>query len=406
MHDLLARRWKFLALRCENVPAFWAVYALILVETIGEGVLAIPIAVAKIGPLAGVGILIVIGVVNTLTILSLAEASARNGSVRYGVAYLGRVVQDYLGRTWAFVVVIAVTVIQVLALVSDYVGFSTTMAEATHLPAAVWAGAIFLVCFYFLRKGSFASATGVVFLIGGLNVATILALLVMTIPHVDLEKVLYTEFSLGGAKAFDPSWLQLGLGVIFSAYLGHLGVVNSAQFALRRDSSARSLVWGSIAAQVSLIIIYSLWVVAVNGTIDPSVLAAQSGTALVPLASQLGPLIYVLGSALIFLGIGVGSIVTALGFLPGQRMAAEDFSGDDLASTRREASSRERPLSPALAILVGRHSGHRHFWLRGMAPCDGKAVVYESLELSWSSGRSAHCRSISSSSPCRQPGEG
>jgi hypothetical protein len=48
-------RWlKTLNLRLEKLPPFWAVYAFILVETVGEGVLAIPIAVAKIGPLAGI----------------------------------------------------------------------------------------------------------------------------------------------------------------------------------------------------------------------------------------------------------------------------------------------------------------------------------------------------------------
>ena len=313
MNGVLASRWNVLTARCEKLPVFWTVYALILAETVGEGVLAIPIAVAKIGPLAGVGVLIVIGSVNAITIVSIAEASARNGSIRYGAAYLGRVVHDYLGRDWTLVLVFAVTAIQILALVSYYVGFSTTMAEATHTPATIWAAAIFLVCFHFLRKGSFASATGVVLLIGSLNLGTVLLLLVMTMPHIELNNILHSGFSFSGARAFEPSWLQLVFGVIFSAYLGHLGVVNSAQFALRRDASARSLIWGSVAGLLTLIFVYSLWVIAVNGAIDPSVLAEQSGTALVPLADKFGPSIYLLGSSLIFLGIGVGSIVTALG---------------------------------------------------------------------------------------------
>jgi Transmembrane amino acid transporter protein len=100
MGTMLTRGWRHLAASVEKVPVFWDVYALILVETVGEGVLAIPIAVAKIGPLAGVGVLILIGVVNMITIASMAEASARNGSIRYGGSYLGRVVQDYLGQHW------------------------------------------------------------------------------------------------------------------------------------------------------------------------------------------------------------------------------------------------------------------------------------------------------------------
>ena len=86
MDSVLARRWGVLSAGFERLPPFWAVYGLVLVETMGEGVLAIPIAVAKIGPLAGVGVLIVIGLVNMVTIAALAEASARNGSIRYGEA--------------------------------------------------------------------------------------------------------------------------------------------------------------------------------------------------------------------------------------------------------------------------------------------------------------------------------
>jgi len=70
MNGVLASRWNVLTARCEKLPVFWTVYALILAETVGEGVLAIPIAVAKIGPLAGVGVLIVIGIVNAITILN------------------------------------------------------------------------------------------------------------------------------------------------------------------------------------------------------------------------------------------------------------------------------------------------------------------------------------------------
>lgn len=84
MDTILTRGWRGLAVSLENVPVFWAVYALVLVETVCEGVLAIPIAITKIGPLAGVGVLILTGVVNMITIASIAEASARNGSIRYG----------------------------------------------------------------------------------------------------------------------------------------------------------------------------------------------------------------------------------------------------------------------------------------------------------------------------------
>ncbi|HEY5704393.1 MAG TPA: aromatic amino acid transport family protein, partial [Terrimicrobiaceae bacterium] len=117
-------RWlKMLNLRLEKLPPFWTVYAFILVETVGEGVLAIPIAVAKIGPLAGIVVLIIIGIVIMITIAALAEVSARSGSIRYGEAYLGRLVHDYLGSTGTVVLALSVAAIQLLALISYFVGF-------------------------------------------------------------------------------------------------------------------------------------------------------------------------------------------------------------------------------------------------------------------------------------------
>ncbi len=307
-------RWlKALNLRLEKLPPFWAVYAFILVETVGEGILAIPIAVAKIGPLAGIVVLIIIGIVNMITIAALAEASARSGSIRYGDAYLGRLVHDYLGSTGTVVLALSVAAIQLLALISYFVGFSATMAEATNIPSPAWAAAIFIVCFYFLRKGAFASTIAVVLITGTLNVGIILLLSLLTIPHIRVENFLNAGVSHAGFAAFEPSLFQLVFGVIFSAYLGHLGVANSAQIALRKDTSARSLVWGSLAAQGSLMLIYCLWVFVVNGAISPSLLAREAGTVLVPLASRIGYPSYLLGSVVMVLGIGVASIVTALG---------------------------------------------------------------------------------------------
>ena len=376
MGSVFTRRWGELTASLENLPPFWAVYGLILVETLGEGVLAIPIAVAKIGPLAGVGVLIVIGLVNIVTIAAIAEASARNGSIRYGEVYLGRMVHDYLGGAGTVVLALSVAVIQLLALVSYFVGFSATMAEATHIPSAAWAASIFLVCFYFLRKGAFASTIAVVLLTGGLNVGIILLLSLLTLPHIHVENILEASVPLAGLKSFEPSLFQLVFGVIFSAYLGHLGVANSAQIALRRDASARSLIWGSVAAQGSLMVIYCLWVLVVNGAISPSVLADEAGTALVPLASVIGPTSYLLGSIVMVLGIGVASIVTALGLF---YLVREWLPKSVEAAFDSQKALRIRP--PGLGTIQGAVLGHRGRFMLSASPVLAVFVYVEWLLL-------------------------
>jgi DNA-binding MarR family transcriptional regulator len=77
---------------------------------------------------------------------------------------------------------------------------------------------------------------------------------------------------------------------------------------LRRDPSARSLIWGCAAAQLTAMLVYCLFVLAVNGAVAPATLAHEPGTAISPLAQEVGPAVLVLGSVFVVLGLGMVSI--------------------------------------------------------------------------------------------------
>jgi hypothetical protein len=81
--------WSALAKRLERLPPLWTAYALTLTEAVGSTILALPIALAMIGPLPGVAILVMLGLVNVLTVAFLAEAITRSGTMRYGSASSG-----------------------------------------------------------------------------------------------------------------------------------------------------------------------------------------------------------------------------------------------------------------------------------------------------------------------------
>jgi hypothetical protein len=55
-------------------------------------------------------------------------------------------------------------------------------------------------------------------------------------------------------------------------------------------------------------LVYSLWVIAVNGAVPPAALVNQSGTVLTPLAGELGPVAYIIGLVFVILGMGMSSI--------------------------------------------------------------------------------------------------
>src|SRR5205823_4731962 len=123
----------------------------------------------------------------------------------------------------------------------------------------------------------------------------------------------------------EPALLGLIFGVIFAAYFGHFSVNSCARTVLQRDPGGRSLILGCMAAQASAMILYILWIVAVNGSIAPQVLTGFSGTVLTPLAQLAGPAVNVFGVLLAILAMGMASIHFSLAlfftvreWIPGQ----------------------------------------------------------------------------------------
>ncbi len=305
-------RWasKALAEWLEALPPFWIAFALTLTRTVGAAILALPIAAAKVGPLVGIGLLILLGLVNVLTIVSYAEASARSGTVRYRRHFFGRMVGDYLGRDGFLAYTSIIVTRLVLGLLIHYVGFSTVLADATSIPAEIWAVALLLVSLYYVRRRSFSATVASALLVGLTNIGLILVLSLVALPYVQLSHLTRTPFL--ETETIDPSTWRLIFGVILLAYAGHGSVNNGARVVLQRDPSMRSLIWGTVAAQLGTIGLYCVWVLAVNGSIDATVLDSQSGTALAPLAARIGPIVHVLGTAFAVLSLGMKSIYKSL----------------------------------------------------------------------------------------------
>jgi len=307
-------RWAWTALAgwLESLPPFWTAFALTLTETVGAGILALPIALADVGPLAGVVILVLMGLANVLTIAYMAEAIARSGTIRYGSAFLGRVVTDYLGRAGSLLLSLGLITECVLTLWPYYIGLSTTLANATRIPAPVWVALLFLIGLYYLRRETLSATIASALVIGAINIGLILILSLLAFTSLRPTNLLHVNVPFLGGRPFDPSILQLIFGVILLAYFGHLSVSNCARIVLHRDPSARALIGGTVTAQVVVMVIYCIWVLAVNGAIAPQALAGQSGTALAPLAAEIGPVVHVLGSVFVILGMGMGTIHSSL----------------------------------------------------------------------------------------------
>ncbi len=308
LKEQLRWRWAGLAQRLENLPPFWTAYALTVTETIGAGILALPIALAGVGPIAGVMLLLVLGLVNILTITGNAEAITRNGNMRYGSSFLGRLVDDYLGKTGMVVLSVALLVKITFSLNAFYFGVATTLADTAGGSPMLWAALLFIAGFYFLRRESLDATIASALVIGAVNIALILIISFLTLPHVRLENLQYVNVPLITGEPLDTSIFALIFGVMLAAYFGHTSAANAAKVVLRRDPTGKALLWGNTAALATAMGLYILWVVAVNGSIAPDVLAATSGTVLTPLADVVGPVVIVLGTLFVVLGMGMITI--------------------------------------------------------------------------------------------------
>src|SRR5260370_2794044 len=292
---------------------------------VGVSIRGLRVGLGGLGPLAGVVLLGVIGLINVLRIAAMGEAVTRNGSIRYQGSYLGRLVQDYLGRSGSTLLTSMVVLYCVLALIALYFGFALTLAGVTPVPAEVWAGVLFLIGLYFVRRNTLRATVTSALVVGVISISLILILSVLALSHLRPVYLLYAHVPFLNGGSFEPALLGLTFGVVFSAYFGHFSASSCARTVLQSDPGGRSLIWGCIAAQASAIALYILWVVAVNAAIAPHTLSVLSATALTPLANLIGPAASVCGALLAIFAMGIASIHTSLAlfftvraWIPGQ----------------------------------------------------------------------------------------
>jgi amino acid permease len=314
-----------LAQRIERLPPFWIAYALALTETITEGILVVPIAVAGIGPMAGVVVLIVLGLINLVTLGALAEAITRNGSMRYGAAYFGRLVAELLGRPGSISLSVALGIFNAVVLLVYLLGFASVLWGATGIPEEIWVLLLFAVNAWVLRREVLDETVATAVVVGVTNIALILAITAIAFANVDPANLAYRNVPFLDGDGLDPVILQLVFGVIIVSYFGHTSAANASKLILGQDPSGRALLLGNLAALASVIALYCLIVVGFAGALGPEPLVGTRGTAITPLAAVAGPIIDVLGSIYVVLAVGLGSLYCSLGlynqvieYLPGR----------------------------------------------------------------------------------------
>lgn len=197
-------------------------------------------ALAGWGPALAVVLLVVFGVVNVLTIAAIVEAITRDGAIRYGSAYFGRLVRTYLGDAATAVLTPELLIFLLVVLVAFYIGVATTMADVTAVPATAWAAGLFIVGVVILRRENLNATVASALLVGVVNIALILALALLALPSRGGCPPALCEPAArrGIVRRVRP---HLVFGVLLAAYFGHTSAGNAAKVVFRRDPSGRAL---------------------------------------------------------------------------------------------------------------------------------------------------------------------
>jgi amino acid permease len=308
-------RWATAAVarRLEELPPFWV--ALLLTLPVGPGLLALPIAVAGIGVLPAILLLIFFGLLSALTAADLAEGVARSGTTRFGLGYLGQLVSEYLGNAGSVLLTVILMIDNFLVLIVFYLGVAGTLEVALRLPAELWIAAMFGVGLYFLSRKSLNSTVASALVVTTINIVLLVAIPMFALPLIQPANLARMQMPLVRGQPFDPAVLTLIFGVMLCNFFSHMLIANYGKVILRRDASARSWIWGCVAAIGVTTLISCLWVVAFNGALSPEALARETGTALTALAQQVGPVVSWLGTVFVVLSLGMASIHVSLGLL-------------------------------------------------------------------------------------------
>src|SRR5262245_39057937 len=389
--DWLRWGWAALSARVDALSPFWLTFGLTIAFSFSQAFLALPTGVARVGALPGVALVVAIGLVNVLTMACMAEACARSGDFRYGRAFVGRLVSNYLG-TEASALFSAITAIRTfLGMLAGSIGIGLTLAAFTGIRAEAWMVLLVLVQLYYLsRKSSSVTVTTMLSMMS-LNLLVLLVIALLAFRQVEPGNLLYMDVPLVNGHSPDPALLNLVFGVVVTLYIGHVYTIQCAKIVLPRDPSAGSLIRGSVAGTATLIFVFVVWVLAVNGVVDADKLAGETGTALGPLARRLGPSIQVLGSLLVILLLGMACLRTStvLFNLVQERIPIRLRSVVRLPRRRGTLLFRPRRASsagPSIGITyLGLAEGRAH--LRVDAMCDGvvdraDVIVSESWDAS------------------------
>lgn len=287
-------------------PSWLAVFAVVFPTIVGGGILALPVALAPLGPVLAVIVTAALGLVNMLTIGLLALSVVRRADSLPRFARMGTLAHALLGRGAAVVTTIVVAVLMLGLVVAYALGLSHSLATSVGRSPSMWAVAALLasavlVGFQFRRALMTAGTAVTISSIGLLG-----TLMILLGRHVDADMVLAGPPSPLGVSSF-----TLVFGALMGGYFGHTSVPTIAPAALRADPTGRSLILGSVGAMGVATVVNTGWVFVTLGSTPAAAYGAAGSTGIDLVRAVAGPFAGWLALAFVLLALGVAGMISS-----------------------------------------------------------------------------------------------
>ena len=311
-----------LATSLDRLPPFWLTVVLTVTVSLPVSLLGLPIAASAMGTLPALALLAVIGLVMSIAMGGLGEAIARSAAVRYQHAFLGGLATRLIGARASIVLTGTGGVRTGLSLLAGWIGLSITVAEVTHTPRGIWAGLILGAVILMLTRGAKLTLSTIA-LVGVLTTVLLLIVILVAFLNAGAGDLGHADVPLGGGNAALDQTVGAALGVVLMQYIGSVYLVGIQRQAAARDPGASSLAAGAFVGTVVVTVIVGLWLVAVGAAVPAADLRATSGTAIGPLADEIGPGTAVLGgiTSVLLLGMNINRTAVAVHALTLERLA-------------------------------------------------------------------------------------
>lgn len=286
-----------------------ATFGVTVVAVVGGSVIALPVAMARLGAVPAGIVMIAMGAINMIAISALAGAAVRSSSVAAGRGRFSYLVSSHLGQTSGRIVGAASSVLWFGIMVVYLLGFGGTLAEVVGGDSALWSlglGVVLVTVVATNARRLFVTAASS---IATINVVLLLILIALCLAHFRWD--LFSHFGPPDDFVDDRSvlgTLDLVFGTALFVFAGFTALFSVGPEVLRADPSGRSLVRGCQYGMAAAIVVNAGWVVAVLSAVPADAFLQPGSIGVGSISEVIGGPFRVMATVVVVLGFGVGSI--------------------------------------------------------------------------------------------------